>query len=102
MTCRKERKGVEGQIMSFALRWKLKQQPAFNVMEIDLFDPLQVKGIGGHARRTFKAWGLMVYFLATESLLIALTQHTNIYGSPDIVVSDQGSQMVAAANESIN
>ena len=38
----------------------------------------------------------------TESLLIALTQHTNIYGSPDIVVSDQGSQMVAAANESIN
>ena len=55
MTFRKEKKMDEGQIISFLPKWKLEQQSPFTVIGINLFGPLQVKGIGGHVRKTFKA-----------------------------------------------
>ena len=66
---------------------------------MDLFGPLQVKGMGGHTRKTFKSMGLMVSCLATgavaiwaytgyniKALLLALSMHT---------ISDKGSKMLA-------
>ena len=101
--------------MSHQPKWKRDQQPPFTVIGIDRFGPLLVKGIGGHARKTFKAWGLIVYCLNTGAvdiwacsgydtkvLLTALGQHTSIYGTPDNIVSDHGTQMVAATKDSIN
>ena len=39
---------------------------------------------------------------ATHALLIALQQHTSIYGAPDTIMSNKGSQMSFAAKDSID
>lgn len=73
---------------------------------MSLYGPLQVKEIRGHARKTFKAWWLMVYDPSTgavsiwaytgyntRSPLLALSMHT---------ISDKGSQMIAASKEKVD
>ena len=54
MICRKERQKAEEKIMSLLPDWKLEQQSPFNVIGIDFLGPLQVRGIGGHGRKTIK------------------------------------------------
>ena len=62
---------------------------------VDLYGPHQDKRVSGHARKTFKSWRLMVYYLGTgvvsmwactgcdtRALLLTLSMHTSIYGMP--------------------
>ena len=69
-------------------------------------------GVGGHGRKVFKTWGIVFSCLASKAValwlaasyskkdfMICLDKQTAIYGAPRYVVSDQGSQLVAAQKD---
>ena len=93
----------------------LQQCEPFQAAGVDLFGPLSVKGIGGQQRKTFKVWGVMFVCLATKavaiwlaggydtaSYMLAHQKQIAVYGTPHLLVSDRGSQLVAAAGEIVN
>merc|ERR1711867_196609 len=85
----------------------------FQVAHLDLMGPFRVKGVGGNSRSSFKAWAAVVACASTKAVaawpmlgyatrdfLLAWSSHTSVYGHPSYVITDQGSQIVAAAGES--
>ena len=89
---------------------QIRQSRPFQYVVLDLLGPLQVKGVGVDARRTFKSWGLVMVCAVTKAVslwaledystdgfLLAFTSHCSIYGQPSLVTSDQGSQLRGAA-----
>ena len=46
--------------------------PPFLHVALDLFGPLVAKGLGGHARKSFKVWGVLFACLATRAVCIWL------------------------------
>merc|ERR1711867_258752 len=85
----------------------------FQVAHLDLMGPFRVKGVGGNSRSSFKAWAAVVACASTKAvaawpmlgystqdLLLAWSSHTSVYGHPAYVITDQGTQIVAAAGES--
>merc|ERR1711867_63181 len=87
----------------------------FQYMQLDLMGPFRVKGLGGNARATFKAWGAVMACTSTKAVaawairgystadfLLAWDSHVAIYGHPSVVITDRGSQIVAAAGEAPN
>merc|ERR1711867_140507 len=86
--------------------------PPFSRCAVDLFGPLVVKGMGGFARKTFKAWGVLFVCVATRAISIWLAASYNshdflqclkrqvaVYGMPEQIQSDQGSQLATAASD---
>ena len=84
----------------------------FTAVALDLFGPLWAKGIGGYGRKTFKVWGVLFVCLSTKAVsiwaapsystrdfLLCYTKHTTIYGEPQIVISDHGTQLVSAGSD---
>ena len=89
-------------------------QPAspFTTVALDLFGPLVTKGLGGHARKTFKTWGVLFVCVASkavslwlapsysaEGFMLCFNKQSAIYGRPASVLSDKGSQLVSAGKE---
>ena len=86
--------------------------PPFSHLALDLFGPLLVKGLGGHARKCFKAWGVLFVCLGCKAVAIwlspsyaakdfmdCLQKQVAIYGVPVSIHSDKGSQLTAAASD---
>ena len=71
-----------------------------------------VKGIGCQVRKTFKMWGVLFTCLGskavamwlaagydTKSFMIVFQKQSSIYGRPHLVISDMGTQLLAAGKE---
>ena len=110
--CRKSRAKLQEQIMADLPTEALEKGRPFQMVGLDLFGPIMVKGIGGQQRKQFKVWGLVYACITTKavalwscpgydtaSFLLAHSRQVAIYGAPSIVVSDRGSQLVAAAGD---
>ena len=93
----------------------LHKADPFTAVAIDYFGPLWAKGIGGHVRKLFKCWGVLFVCLGTKAVsiwaaptystrdfLLCYQKHTSVYGDPKVVISDHGSQLVAASQELID
>ena len=82
-----------------------------SIVSVDLFGPFTVKGIGTKYGKV-KVWGALYMCLATKAIAVWLVQgydaasflethmkHVSIYGTPQLVISDHGSQLMAASRE---
>ena len=87
----------------------------FQHVSLDIMGPFVVRGMGGQARKTFKAWATVwvcsatravsVWTIAsysTDDFMVGLSNHFSIYGRPTLVVTDRGTQIMAAADQSPN
>ena len=112
MRCRRARPVLQKQIMADLPEEKILEAPPFTHVALDLFGPLYVKGVGCDARKTFKSWGVLYSCLSskavsiwlvpgydTKSFLACHGKQLAIYGTPRLIVSDKGSQLVKAAAE---
>ena len=110
MRCRLQRKKVQQQVMGDLPGDVVRQLKPFEHVHLDLMGPFNVKGIGNQVRRTFKVWAAVLVCsttkavscwtmtdYSTDSLLMAISAHSSIYGAPGLIVTDRGSQIVAAA-----
>ena len=90
---------------------RLKVGPPFNTVMIDLFGPYSVRG-EVQKRITGKAYGVLFVDLCsravhtevvpgydTASFLMALRRFTSLRGWPSVILSDRGTQLVAAEKE---
>ena len=106
MYCRRLTKEVAEQLMGELPPFSLDQADPFKVCSVDLFGPLLARGVGGHARKTFKVWGVLYACLAskaiaiwaspgydTDSYFLCHQKQVAIYGKLALVISDQGTQL---------
>lgn len=86
-------------------------RPAFNFTGIDYFGPLTVR-VGGRGRRHEKRWISLFTCLTTravhlevsdglnlEEFLLCFTRFTSLRGKPEVIYSDNGTNLVAAEQE---
>ena len=110
--CRLDSTKVANQLMGDLPDFRIDRADPFTVIAVDLFGPLWAKGLGGHARKTFKVWGVLFVCLATKAVsiwtalsystkdfMLCYEKHSGIYNYPKTVISDQGTQLVAAGND---
>ena len=110
MYCRRTTSLTAEQLMGELPPFTLEQADPFKVCSVDLFGPLLTRGLGGHARKTFKTWGVLYACLAskaiaiwgaavydTDNFLLCHQKQVAIYGKPALVISDQGTQLKRAA-----
>ena len=106
--CRLCRRITEKQIMSQIPRHQLIQCPPFTNISLDFMGPFQVKGLGNQRAR-IKVYGLVIVCqnvravkllpvpgYDTGSFLVSYKRFTNDFGTPELIVSDRGSQLVKA------
>ena len=116
-TCRLERSQLYLQRMAPLPESRFLPAPPFRCAAIDLFGPLVLKdAVKQKATRsssaTGKAWGLMIVCQSSsavaievlgdysmDAFMLAFSRFCARYGSPEELVSDQGTQLVAAAKE---
>ena len=109
--CRFLRKCLEGQKMAMLPIELQGYCPPFSNVGVDLCGPYTVKSMT-NKRATMKVWIVLVLCLntkaismelapgySTDDFLLAYTNHISNHGSPFIVHSDRGSQLVAAKKE---
>lgn len=90
---------------------RLRVAPAFNVVQIDLFGPIDGK-CGPNHRTNMKLWGVVIkcpttlavaaYCMTkydTDSFLQSFSRHTNRYGLPVEVFIDAGPNLVSAFSD---
>ena len=90
---------------------RLAVSPPFHTTSIDLFGPFDVKDMV-KKRTKMKVWGFMATCAATravhidvtdsystDSILQTLKKFTSLRGFPAEIISDQGSQLVAASKD---
>lgn len=108
ITCRRISKQTEEQCMGQVLAERLKPAPPFYHTAIDLFGPLTIKDtVKGRTRG--KVYGVIFNCLVTRAVYLDLAEgysscdflttyqrFTAIRGSPKILFSDKGSQLIAA------
>ena len=112
MECRLHSKRLVQQQMGKVPDEVAKQCPPFLHVSVDLFGPLLAKGLGGHARKAFKTWGVLFSCLgsravsvwlaasySTSDFLQCLQRQISIYGVPASIHSDRGRQLVSAASD---
>ena len=105
-------KTTASQIMGKLSPHVANQAPPFSAVSLDLFGPLLATGVGGHGRKVFKTWGLLFSCLATKAVslwlaagyskkdfMICFDKQTAVYGLPAFIVSDRGTQLMAAEKE---
>ena len=110
MRCRLFNRRTQEQIMGDLPKGIEEVMRPFQHTQLDLMGPFIVKGLGGAARRTFKAWAAVwactrtkavsVWALkgySTGDFLLGYDSFAAIYGEPSLIVTDRGSQLVAAA-----
>ena len=110
--CRKFAARTAEQLMAEVPRDYLRIAPAFSVVSLDMFGPYEVKGVGGHVRKMTKCWGLLYTCLAskaiavwacpgydTQTFLETHARHTAVYGNLQLIISDHGSQLIAASKD---
>ena len=115
MLCRRISRVTQNQIIGDLGDSVGEMSRPFQVMQLDIMGPFRVKGLGGNSRVTFKAWAAVMACTATKAVaawvlkgystadfLLAWDSHVAIYGHPTLVVTDRGSQIVAAAGEAPN
>ena len=109
--CRLLNKKCESQLMSLLPDARLLPSPPFASVALDLFGPLHYSD-PIKKRLTNKCWGVVITCMAsravyldvspsydTDSFLQVLKRFFSIRGVPTKIVSDQGSQLIAASNE---
>ena len=109
--CRFLRKLLEGQKMAPLPSEVQGCCPPFAVIGIDLTGPYSVKPMT-NKRATMKVWVVILLCLntkavslelapgySTEDFLLAYGSHVSIRGTPSLVHSDRGSQLIAAKKE---
>ena len=82
----------------------------FTCTALDLFGPHQCPGIGAGVRKSMLVWGVVFACLRSKAVSIlacagydtksfhsTLNRFCSIYGDPAVIISDQGSQLCAAA-----
>ena len=110
--CRLQRRVTAEQLMGKLPPQVLEPSSPFNAVCLDLFGPLLARGIGGHTRKEFKTWGVVFCCLSSKavamwlapsysckSFMLCFKKQAAIYGKPAAVVSDRGSQLMAAGRE---
>ena len=93
---------------------RLTPAPVFNTTSLDLFGPFTVKDTV-KKRTEMKIWGMIFTCAATraihiditdsystDSILQTLRKFTALRGCPEEIISDQGSQLVAASRDESN
>ena len=108
--CRLAAKKTVEQIMGKLQDDILEVSPPFTCTALDLFGPYQCRGMGAGVRKSMLVWGVIfaclrskaVSILAcagydTQSFRSTLSRFCSIYGDPAVIISDQGSQLCAAA-----
>ena len=93
---------------------RLAIAPVFHTTSIDLFGPLTIKDMV-KKRTTIKVWGFIANCTVTRSIHLDLTESYStdailqtlrkfklLRGCPAEIISDQGSQMKAAAKDLTN
>ena len=111
MVCRLQSSRVNQQLMGDIPSEVTEVSVPFSHISLDLFGPIIVRGIGNR-RVSVKVWGALYACLSTKAIAVwavtgydaahfldAHTRHTSVYGVPQLVLSDHGSQLVAAAKE---
>ena len=106
--CRLSKKKVEQQLMAEIPDHQLKPCPPFTNISLDFMGPFTAKGLGNQRAR-IKVYGLVIVCQNTRavklltvpgydtgSFLLAYKKFTNEFGTPEKIVSDQGSQLVKA------
>ena len=109
--CKLLDKELAMQQMSALPECRLTAAPVFHVISIDLFGPLSIKDMV-KKRTTMKVWGFIASCTATraihldvtesystDAILQAIEKFKRIRRHPSEIISDQGSQMKAAAKE---
>ncbi|XP_063446979.1 uncharacterized protein LOC134726470 [Mytilus trossulus] len=111
VTCRKRNKTTLTQQMGKLPSYRLNPSPPFYYCAVDLFGPYTIRDTV--KRRTFgKAYGVIFNCLTSRgvyvdlvegydknSFLIALRRFVSIRGYPRMMISDAGTQLVAAGKE---
>ena len=109
--CRTLDKELAQQQMAPLPAFRLSPAPVFNVTSIDLFGPLTIRDTV--KRRThMKVWGVIatcasvraVYLdltegYSTDAILQTLRRFVTIHGCPSKMISDQGTQLIAASKD---
>ena len=109
MTCKREAKRLEKQIMADLPHEKLAVLAPFVYTALDLLGPLTVREVA-RSRRSVKTWGVLYVCLGTKSCAIYacpgydtktfLTTHqkfTSTYGVPTKIYCDHGPALVSGA-----
>ena len=109
--CRLLDKMLAQQIMAPLPTSRLRMSPTFHEISIDLFGPYEIKDtVKGRSRK--KVWGFVLSCLASraihidvtedysmDSALQTLSRFMSLRGRPARIVSDKGSQLVAASED---
>ena len=111
VTCKKMNKLVESQIMGRIPIDRLKPAPAWHSISVDFFGPFETRG-EVNKRSRGKAYGVVFtcnliravhidvsHDYSTDAFLTVLRRFIPIRGSPSIIRSDRGSQLVGANKE---
>ena len=109
--CRLRAKYLQRQIMAPVAETRLPPAPVFCTTAVDLFGPIEIRDTVKR-RVKKKTWGVIfcctvtsaVYLDVTEdyscdSFLLTLRRFCNYWGTPHKIISDPGSQLIAAAKE---
>ena len=112
--CKLLEKELAKQQMSALPDHRLAIAPVFHTTSIDLFGPLTIKDMV-KKRTTMKVWGFIANCTVTRSIHLDLTESYStdailqtlrklklLRGCPTEIISDQGSQMRAAAKDLTN
>ena len=107
--CKLREKNLEKQLMAPLPETRLPPAPVFNTTSVDLFGPIEVRDtVKRRVKR--KCWGVIFCCMATsavhlectedyscDSFLLSLRRFFLTRGTPAVIQSDPGSQLVAAA-----
>ena len=109
--CRLLNRRCQSQLMATLPDFRLLPCPPFTNVALDLFGPLQHSDLV-RKRLTSKCWGVVITCLNcravyldlapsydTDSFLQVLRRFMNLHGTPSRIISDQGSQLIAASKE---
>ena len=104
-------KRLAEQQMSPLPEFRLTVAPVFNVTSIDLFGPLTIRDTV-KKRTHMKVWGVIATCASTRAVYIDLTESygtdailqtihrfVSIRGCPSEMISDQGTQLIAASKD---
>ena len=113
--CRKERREALQQRMGERGEETLVRILPFQQLALDLMGPLNILHPGGRRRATFKAWVavftcrtskavnlILLGGYDTDSFLVGLATHAAVYGNPELILTDRGTQLQAAAEVAPN
>ena len=89
----------------------LKATAPFTAVALDIFGPFEVREIK-NPRKKLKMWGVLYSCLSSKAVAVwtmsaydapafleAHHKHVSIYGAPQLILSDHGTQLMYAAKQ---